>query len=310
MATLAEIRDKVRRLTASGPSQLTDTQIDQYINTYYLYDFPQQLRILKLETNYQLQLEPGRATYPIPWNDFTSFSGPAYIFGYNVWIAQSQEQFYNYWPKFNQQFNVAGDGTTGPYTATLGVTNVTPNQVYVSAQTAGGLEFGEDDGLGNIIGSISGTIDYFGGQATVTTTAAVAGGDEIAFQYASSQWSRPTSVLIWNSDFVFRAVPDQSYLFELQALFYPTALLSAGQGPLLDQWWQALAFGGAKKILEERMDQQQLAMLVPMLEEQLLFCQRTTLMELAQQRPWTPYSNQLAYQVGNNAAGQGNNWWF
>lgn len=311
MPSLADIRAKVRRLTASGPSQLTDVQIDAYINTYYLYDFPQQLRILKLQTNYQIPLEPGRAIYPIPWNEFTSFSGPAYIFGYNVWISQDQTSFYNYWPKNSQQAFIPADGTTGPYQTSLGVTNITPNTVYVSAETVAGLEVGEDDGFGNIIGSITGAINYFTGDISVTTTAAVPAQSAVSIQFAGAQFTRPTSVLIWDNQFVFRPVPEISYLFEIQAFYYPTALLSAGQAPLLDQWWQALAFGAAKKIFEERMDQQQLAMVIPMLDEQLLFCQRTTLMELAQQRPWTPYSNQLAYQTGQNAPGQGGvGWWF
>ena len=42
MADLQTIRTKVRRLTRSlSPAQLTDAQIDEYINTFVLYDFPE-----------------------------------------------------------------------------------------------------------------------------------------------------------------------------------------------------------------------------------------------------------------------------
>ncbi len=48
--TLADIRKKVRNLTArQADEQITDAQIDQYINTYYLYDMPESLRLLKLK---------------------------------------------------------------------------------------------------------------------------------------------------------------------------------------------------------------------------------------------------------------------
>ena len=40
-STLADIRSKVRRITARPSAlQITDAEIDNYINTFYIYDFP------------------------------------------------------------------------------------------------------------------------------------------------------------------------------------------------------------------------------------------------------------------------------
>jgi hypothetical protein len=40
-STLGAIRTKVRRLTRSpNTAQITDNQIDEYVNTFILYDFP------------------------------------------------------------------------------------------------------------------------------------------------------------------------------------------------------------------------------------------------------------------------------
>ena len=42
LSSLTSIRTKVRRLTRSpSTAQLTDAQIDDYVNTFVLYDFPE-----------------------------------------------------------------------------------------------------------------------------------------------------------------------------------------------------------------------------------------------------------------------------
>lgn len=311
MSTLAEIRDKVRKLTASGPNQLSNAEIDNYINTYYLNDFPQQLRILKLQDNFELTLTRGRAIYPIPWDQYTSFSGPAYIFGYPVWISQSQTEFYNQFPLYDTQVLVQGNDTTGPFTGVGGTTNINPGTVVVFAVDGNGETLtGRDDGLGQVLGGLSGTVDYENGSITVTASAAIPSSQQISFQYNGMQWTRPTSLLIWDNQFVLRATPDQPYLLRLQAYRLPTALLDSGDSPALFQWWQALAFGAAKKIVEDRLDIESQQKILPLLQEQLILAQRTTLMELSSQRPWTPYSTQLQYMTGMGQAGPGYGWWF
>lgn len=311
MATLAEIRDKVRRVTASGTSQLTDQQIDGYINTYYTSDFPQQLRILKLQDNYELTLEKGRAIYPIPWDQYSSFSGPAYIFGYPVWISQSQTEFYNQFPLYNNQQIVPGDGSAGPYQTTGGVTNINPGTVVVLANDVNNVTLtGRDNGLGSIDGTITGSVNYETGTITVNTSGNISPTESVSFQFNAMQWTRPNSLLIWDNQFVLRATPDQPYLLQLQAYRLPTTLFDATSQPLLDQWWQALAFGASKKIFEDRLDLESQQRVLPLLKEQLVYLQRSTLMELATQRAWTPYSRQLSYMTGDNTAGPGYGWWF
>jgi hypothetical protein len=311
MATLGEIRDKVRRLTASGPSQLSDAQIDTYINTYYTSDFPQQLRILKLQENYELTLERGKAIYPIPWEQYSSFSGPAYIFGYPIWISQSQAEFYNQFPLYDTQAFVQGNGTTGPFTTSGGPTNINPGTVVVFAVDENGATLqGRDDAEGSISGSLTGTVNYATGVISVSSPTIIPSTEQVSFQFNAMQWTRPNSLLIWDTQFVVRATPDQPYLLQLQAYRLPTTLIDSSSEPLLDQWWQALAFGAAKKIFEDRLDVESQAKVVPMLKEQLQYLQRSTLMQLAEQRPWTPYSRQLAAMTGSGAAGPGYGWWF
>jgi len=311
MAQLGQIRDKVRRLTASGPSQLSDERIDETINTYYLNDFPQQLRILKLQENYELTLERGRAIYPIPWESYTSFSGPAYILGYPIWISQDQTEFYNQFPLYDTETFVPGTGGTGPFTTSGGPTNINPGTVVVFAvDETGATLSGRDDGLGAITGDLVGSVDYSTGVISVTSPTNIPSTEQVSFQFNAMQWTRPNSLLIWDTQFIVRATPDRAYLLQLQAFRLPTALLSASSEPLLDQWWQALAFGAAKKIFEDRLDMESQGKIIPLLREQLNYLQRTTLMQLAEQRPWTPYSRQLQAMTGAGTAGPGYGWWF
>ena len=304
MSTLQTIRDKVRRLVAEDTQQLTDAQIDFFINTYYLNDFPQQLRLIKQQINYELPLVPGQGTYDVPWDLYTSFSGPAFVAGYPIFFSQSQQQFYQIFPEFQQQTYLTGDGTVGPYATSLQFPEITPGTVYVSAiSAAGNLLQSVDNNQGGFSNTLNlsalSTVNYATGSISLTFTDVVAAGEPISIQYATGQWQRPQGLLLFDSEFQVRPVPDQSYLLVLQAYALPTTLLD-GQSPELPFWWQALAFGAAKKIFEERMDSDQINKVMPMLREQLTYCQRTTLMENSQQRPTTPYSQQLAYQNGTN----------
>ena len=69
-ATLQDIRLKVRRITKSPNSnQITDQQIDEYINNFYIYDFPEHLRLFQLREIYEFTLLPNIADYHTPVSD-------------------------------------------------------------------------------------------------------------------------------------------------------------------------------------------------------------------------------------------------
>lgn len=66
-ATLQDIRLKVRRITKSpNANQITDQQIDDYVNNFYIYDFPEHLRLFQLREIYEFTLQPNIADYPTP----------------------------------------------------------------------------------------------------------------------------------------------------------------------------------------------------------------------------------------------------
>lgn len=73
-ATLQDIQLKVRRLTKSpSQNQITDAQINDYINTFYLYDFPEHLRTFNLRQNLTFSLIPNIDVYDFPVADVIPF---------------------------------------------------------------------------------------------------------------------------------------------------------------------------------------------------------------------------------------------
>ncbi len=153
-ATLSNIRQKVRNVAAMPSSnQLSDPEIDFYINTYLIYDFPEHLRLQSLHTNYSFFTEPNRDTYDFPVEQYISLNKPVYVNGYQIEYSQSQEMFYNLWPKieFTQQVGTGDGATAAPVLNAL--TNLPALQQTVSLSTIIGgntISF-IDDGSGFFI---------------------------------------------------------------------------------------------------------------------------------------------------------------
>lgn len=118
-ATLATIRNKVRRITARpNANQITDQQIDEYINTFYVYDFPEHLKLQNLRVNFQFTTTANIAVYDFPKEYYLANMPPVYIAGYQSYMTQSRENFFRINPSldFLQQQIYTGNGTQGPYT--------------------------------------------------------------------------------------------------------------------------------------------------------------------------------------------------
>lgn len=72
-STLAAIQTKVRRLTRTpSTAQLSVADLNEYINTFILYDFPEHLRLFDLRTTFTFTTQPFQDTYP---TDVASFGG-------------------------------------------------------------------------------------------------------------------------------------------------------------------------------------------------------------------------------------------
>lgn len=316
-STLQDIRDKTRRLTGSpSTTQLTDVQIDDSINTYYSYDMPQQLKLFNLREEFEFYTQPNIDTYDFPRNEYRTVSPPTYIAGYESFWSQAEDQFYRIYPQLEFIEEVAqGDGTNGPYNFTF--TNIpflrgytSPgnpatifSQVLVSGEDSVGTnQIARDDGAGNWIDEdgnpVGGSVDYVTGVASVEFNNAITG--VINAQNIPYVAARPQAILFFNDIFFLRPVPDQAYKVSMEAFRTPTALIGGGTAPLLDEWWQYLAFGASKKILEDRLDVDGLSKIMPLLEEQQRLVLRRTLVQQTNERTATIYTEQVQFPYNNN----------
>lgn len=139
-STLEAIQQKVRRLTRSpSEAQLTTDDLNNYINTFVIYDFPAHLRTFQLRQPFSFTCNPYQDQYPL---DIASYAGainasqnalydfqnkylaihkPVYVGGFETYYSQDRQEFYRHYPinSFIQTIGVNGDGVTTTYSGTV-----------------------------------------------------------------------------------------------------------------------------------------------------------------------------------------------
>lgn len=319
-STLAQIRTKVRRLTRSpSTAQLTDQNIDDYVNTFVLYDFPEHLRLFSLRTTFTFYAQPYIDTYSTNSttatdplynfkNKYITVHPPIYIAGYNSLYSQSREQFFGIYPMTNSiaSIGTTGDGVTTAFAGTLSNIPILRNNVlFDSVNTANaGLSL-IDDGAGNLVVPNTtvnvGTINYVTGAYTFTFPSAPASGAAINSQTVPYVPSLPQALLFYNDTFTLRPVPDQPYRINMEVYQRPTELLSVATNiPELSEWWQYIAYGASKKVFEDRMDLESVQLIMPEFMKQQTLIQRRTIVQYTNERTATIYTDQ--------GLGTGNGW--
>lgn len=336
---LGDIIAKIRRITKSpSQNQITDTQIIQYINTYYLYDFPAELRLKNSFSNWNFTTIPNQETYQLPTDTFITIEPPIYINGYQSFFTQSQENFYLLYPRLGIT-NVLGQGSNSSLTIyDFDLTNfpVLQNNVVVSATDVNGnAAYANDTPISTSIGALSGPfvvpnpalptpptsfINYITGEVVIQFVNAIPGNNQISAQIVPYNPSRPVAALFYNDTLFLRPVPDNSYLVNIAAYVNPFACINgasfnpptgggenpAGSGflnntdtPQIKQWWQLIAWGASMKIFEDRGDVENIARFFPLYDEQKRKALRRTLVEMANERVSTIYTEQTQYPIGN-----------
>jgi hypothetical protein len=121
-ATLLDIQNKIRRIVARpSTNQLSNTELNSYINTAWIYDIPQHLKLETFKTIFQFVTEPNKGVYDFNTDLYLQAMPPVYCGGYQIAMSQSREQFNRANPKiqFMQKDLAIGNGGAGPYTGTL-----------------------------------------------------------------------------------------------------------------------------------------------------------------------------------------------
>jgi len=362
-STLAAIRTKVRRLTRSpSTAQLSDDDLNNYINTFVVYDFPEHLRMFNLRTTFTFICNAFQDEYNTDTvsyagnttnqlynfqNNYISVHDPIYIAGYQAFYTQSREQFFGIYPKVNNiaPTGVIGNGITQSFTGVINyqqsLSNVPPNSNQPAVLLKNQVLFGSVDvnGLGTslidvpLIDTTTGfqtiqgnlyypenlptsppttvdldptnNINYLTGEYTITFNTPPASGEPINSQVVPQICSLPQAMMYYDNKIVIRPVPDQPYRIQFEAYMRPTALLQTTQTPTLEEWWQYIAYGAARKIFQDRMDLESVALLEPEYKKQEALCLRRTIVQYTNERVATIYTEQTSFGPGSGAWGWG-----
>ena len=323
MATLGDIRTKVRRLTRNpSPNQLSDVNIDDYVNTFVLYDLPEHLRLFALRETLTFYTNPSQDVYETntvdandPLYQFkdvnVSVHPPVYIAGYPTFFSQSREQFFGIYPMVSSIVSIGtGDGAFAVFAGTLSQIPIVRNNVQFNSIDANGNGLvAVDDGVGGLAepntGAFAGNINYTTGVYNIIFANPPASGATINAQTYPFVAARPTGVLYYNYQFTLRPVPDQVYPVTIEVYKRPTALLNAGSSPQLEQWWQYIAYGTAKKVFEDRMDTESIQIIMPEFKKQESLVLRSTIAQQGNERTATIFTEQVGSTFGGFGWGSG-----
>jgi hypothetical protein len=331
-STLTAIQTKVRRITRSpSEAQLSDPDLNQYINTAVLYDFPETLRLFNLRKTLTFYTQPNVAEYSSTTNpddplyDFTNryitIHPPVYVAGIQIQLSQSEQEFFGYWPK-NAFITTIGIGDNIETLFSGNITNIPVlrnlvNITYIDALGNGIVLYDIPDAGTTITGKLFlvgepvnildpyGTINYVTGAFTLDLFTPPAQNVPIRSQSYSYVAARPNIMLFYDGKFQFRPVPDQSYKVTMEVYAQPAALLAAGNVPELSEWWQYISYLAAKKIFEDRMDMESVQLIMPELKNQERLILRRTLVQQSNERASTIFCwGSAPFNWGNQYYGQ------
>jgi len=331
-STLVQIQDKVRKITGRPDvTQLSLIDLNQYIQTFYVYDFPEHLRLFNLKETYTFNTQANIDSYGFDRNAYISVQPPLFVDGYQSFWSQSREQFYRLWPKIEFR-NIAGVGTGlgGPYTLQVPTTPILRAQVryngtfdssiLVCAEDANGNTVSMiDNGTGNLVESryateppvapepsLKGFVDYVTGQFTFVffsvnnVPVLIPAGNPITVSTVPYTPGRPTSVLFFDDQFVVRPVPDSCYKISIEAWKNPLEFLANSDNPELNEWWQFIALGASLKVFEDQAEIEEYAKFLPIFEKYKLLIQRRTIVQQTNQRTSTIYEDQTLSSLYQN----------
>lgn len=287
---------------------LTTPNVDTYQFVYQggLVDDPKKLPL------------PGNLS--VPGN--IQLTPPVYCQGYRLRYFQDKNTFYNLWPNLSvNQIVDIGDGTAGPFSGTIPSCpfyraqldifgNVTEPGVVISASVTNpqsndsGFTYTLTDqpqvspsniNIADLVeenGAIAGTINYLtGAYSFIVQNSATIPADAIIYAaVVPYQASRPTDVLFYNQQLIFRPCPLQVFQVEFQISQQPTQLIADGDAPELDEWWLLLCALASELIYVDFPDPEGMAYLQPTLDQQRCEAQRRTLKQLGTQRAATIFS--------------------
>lgn len=280
--TLADIRQGIREVTSTPSTyQLTDTALDDLINKFLLYVFPDDMKIDKLKVPYIFYTLQNQVEYPFDLETYISLEPPFYINGMQMLYYQDQGLWIrDFQYQYNQSVMGLGDGIQTTFPNVVNPPPIVPKSVIV---TDGVENLVDSLGNGVLIGSLggTGTVDYTTGFLSATFFSAPLSGVDIRLTYAPLNNGKPRAMFYEPGGAIqFSPIPDQAYRIEGQAYIMPTAFIAGGSGfqtPELQYWGYVTIYGVSLEIFRRRGQLDQKAAYQPEYEKYLdLALSRTT----------------------------------
>ena len=278
---LADIRQKARHVTGRFSSaSLSNQRLDKYINDYYVYSLPNEIKLEREHTYYDFNTEADVYQYTYP-EGFVNFEPPVFLDGQYMMYYQDPGVWYEINPIQIARYSVGtGDGVTTAFTFT-----VNPSIIPGSAIITDNTLTATDDGVGGWDGDASaGSIGYTTGSISVTFTSPPANGATIIFSWQPYTARRPNSVLLYDNMFTFYPVPDTVYRIKVKAYRLETPMVAASDTPRLDEWGPAIAYGAAKQIVADFGENDKYEEISKLYNEQLAYIMRRTHQNLLNER--------------------------
>ena len=273
LSTLERIRKEIRRITKSpSVSQITNDNIDEYINSFILYDIPSSLKLFTLEKNLTFFTSANQFLYETTTDDvddplynfknkYVNITSPVYIAGTRAMLTKSQDEFYSYGLKqeFTEEVGT-GDGATSTFSGTLSKYPVLCDRVMFTYLNTDGdsvvIQGDGDDGLIDpfAITGYGGDFNCKTGAYSLALSSVPGVGEAITASTVPYTPTKPTCVLFHNNKFRVWPIPDKSYRVEVSAVQRPSELLSDDSEPELSAWWEYIVLGACRKIFLSRLD--------------------------------------------------------
>jgi len=254
--TFANMKSKFRAVTGTpSTDQLSDAQVGAYLNNYYVYTMPFELKEQITNQYLTFTTTPGVDVYSFPGGYFTDAPG-AYADGFPLVFYQDTDVFFQDWPQQYAVDNIAtGDGVTTNFSGGLQNPPVIIGSLFIAADDPTGTQqLLTDAGDGTLTGDGSGTINYLTGAYTAVFNVAPASTANIYAKYQGYSGNRPQGVLFFNNEFTLRPVPDQAYKILMQGYIQPTTFVDATDTPLQPEWGPVIVYGAALERFEDTGD--------------------------------------------------------
>lgn len=301
--TLADIRDKVRKVTGrlSG-DELTDKELTEYINKYYQYTFPAEVKLERAHVYYEFLTSANQQTYTYPAG-FTNFEPDATLDNLQIEWYQDPVAFDEQNPEtYSRETLATGDGSTATFAYTSTGNPIIPGTLVITDDTEVFQDTSTDYTTSDITltGDQGGTatINLSTGVISVTFATAPASGQAVRLSYIYFVAGRPTAVLLYNNQFKFFPIPNTAYRFKAKAYSNTLVVNSAGttlteftstsDRPYLDEWGPTIAYGASREIHSDYGEIDAYAEVTALYKEQLAYILKRTHQNLLNTRS-TPH---------------------